>query len=227
MARIFVVEDDEAINRLLCMSLESAGYQVESERDGLLARERVQGGERFDLVLLDVMLPGLDGFALLETFRRREIPVIFLTARNQVEDRVRGLREGAEDYIVKPFALEELLARVEKVLSRQGHTPQTVTVGDVLFHVEERYVEKGGKVVRLTPLELDLLWALIKHRNVALSRETLLEKVWDTSFLGESRTVDTHIYKIRQKTGLPIVCIPKVGYRLEVPETQEGEEERR
>lgn len=216
MARIFVVEDDEAINRLLCMNLESAGYEVFGERDGLVARERVLDGERFDLVLLDVMLPGLDGFTLLETFHRREMPVIFLTARNQVEDRVKGLRQGAEDYMVKPFALEELLVRVEKVLSRQESLPEVMELGEVTFYVQARYAERKGEYLKLTPLELELLWQLAKHKNVVLSRETLLGAVWDTDFLGESRTVDTHISKLRQKTGLNIVCIPKLGYRLEV-----------
>lgn len=216
MARIFVVEDDEAINHLLCMNLESAGYEVFGERDGLVARERVLSGERFDLVLLDVMLPGLDGFTLLETFRSRDMPVIFLTARNQVEDRVKGLREGAEDYIVKPFALEELLVRVEKVLTRQGLLQEVLELGDITFYVQERYAKKKGEVLKLTPLETDLLVALARHKNVVLSRETLLGAVWGTDFLGESRTVDTHISKLRLKTGLNIVCIPKLGYRLEV-----------
>lgn len=216
MARIFVVEDDEAINSLLCMNLESTGYEMEGERDGLVARQRVLSGERFDLVLLDVMLPGLDGFALLETFRSRDMPVIFLTARNQVEDRVKGLREGAEDYIVKPFALEELLVRVEKVLTRQGLLQEVLELGDITFYVQERYAKKKGEVLKLTPLEMDLLVALARHKNVVLSRETLLGAVWGTDFLGESRTVDTHISKLRLKTGLNIVCIPKLGYRLEV-----------
>lgn len=186
MAKIFVVEDDEAINRLLCMNLEIVGYEVLGEQDGRRARERAEGGEVFDLVLLDIMLPGEDGFSLLECFRAKGMPVIFLTAKNQVEDKVRGLRGGAEDYMVKPFAMEELLVRMEKVLSRREELPEEVRLGEVLLRVQERLVLRAGEEIRLSALEFDLLWELAKHKNMAMSREKLLEAVWGTSFLGRA-----------------------------------------
>lgn len=216
MAKIFVVEDDEAINRLLCMNLEIVGYEVLGEQDGRRARERAEGEEVFDLVLLDIMLPGEDGFSLLECFRAKGMPVIFLTAKNQVEDKVRGLRGGAEDYMVKPFAMEELLVRMEKVLSRREELPEEVRLGDVLLRVQERLVLRAGEEIRLSALEFDLLWELAKHKNMAMSREKLLEAVWGTSFLGESRVIDAHVSRLRIKTGLTITAVPRVGYRLEV-----------
>ena len=216
MRRIFVVEDDEAINRLLCMNLSVTGYAVSGETDGLRAKARIEKGERFDLALLDIMLPGTDGFELLETFRGRDIPVIFLTAKNAVEDKVRGLRDGAEDYIVKPFELMELLVRIEKVLARHAPEPSEISVGDITVQPDSRRVTKGGQPLELTPTQYDLLVLLIRNRNVALSRERILSEIWNSDFMGESRTIDNHISQLRKKTGLPISAISRVGYRLDV-----------
>ncbi len=215
MARIFVVEDDEAINRLLCMNLSVTGYEAAGETDGLQAKRRIEAGERYDLGLLDIMLPGMDGFRLLESFRAHNIPVIFLTAKNELEDRVRGLRDGAEDYIVKPFELPELLVRIEKVIARHAPSEKTITVGDVTIHPESRTVQKAGELIELTPTQYDLLCLLAKNRNVALSRERILAAVWNSDFMGESRTIDNHISQLRRRTGLPIVSVSRVGYRLE------------
>lgn len=216
MRSIFVVEDDEAINSLLCMNLTVTGYRVESETDGQRAKARIESGEHYDLGLLDVMLPGVDGFTLLETFRAHKIPVIFLTAKNHVNDRVRGLRDGAEDYIVKPFELMELLVRVEKVLDRYAPAPKDLVLGDVVMHLDSRTVEKGGEPIELTPTQYDLLHLLARNRNVALSRETILAEVWNSDFMGESRTIDNHISQLRKRTGLSIVSVSRVGYRLEL-----------
>ena len=217
MKRILVVEDDEAINRLICMNLSVAGYEpvpVYDGTDALCIIER--GDEHFDLALLDVMLPGVDGFELLAPVRTHGIPVIYLTAKNDVESKVQGLRDGAEDYIVKPFEILELLVRIEKVLERYGDGKDVITLDDVEIHVAERVAYRSGNPVPLTPILFDLLLLFARNRNIALTRERILKAVWGDSFLGESRTVDIHISQLRKKTGLSIVSVPKIGYRLEV-----------
>ena len=217
MRRIFVVEDDEAINKLICMNLNVAGYETVPALDGAEALQRVESGEAFDLALLDIMLPGVDGFGLLAPIKARGVPVIYLTAKNDVESKVQGLRDGAEDYIVKPFEILELLVRIEKVLARYGATERIIEINGLTIHTDERTVIAGGEPVALTPILYDLLLMFVKNRNIALSRERLLTDVWGDSFIGESRTVDIHVSQLRKKTGLSIVSVPKVGYRLEVP----------
>ena len=216
MKRILVVEDDEAINKLICMNLTVAGYCPVPVYDGLEALTLAGSSEQFDLALLDIMLPGVDGFALLAPFRARGIPVIYLTAKNDLESKVTGLREGAEDYIVKPFELLELLVRIEKVLERYGNEECVIRVGEVEIHTDEHLVLCKNKPVALSPILFDLLLLFAKKRNIAMSREKILAEVWGDSFLGESRTVDIHISQLRKKTGLNIVSLPKIGYRLEV-----------
>ena len=223
MRTILVVEDDEAINRLLCMNLSVTGYAVTGEYDGAEAMARIERGERYDLGLLDIMLPGADGFELLATFKSAGIPVIFLTAKNAVEDRVKGLRDGAEDYIVKPFALPELLARIDKVLSRHLPPPESIRLCDIEIFPGSRTVTKNGQPLELTPTQYDLLLLLSKNRNVALSRERILSEIWNSDFIGESRTIDNHISQLRRRTGLPIVAVSRVGYRLEIDNEQEEE----
>ena len=214
MYRIFVVEDDEAISRLLCMNLSIAGYEPVPAMDGQEALRMIQNGQRFDVALLDVMLPGMDGFQLMEPLRARGIPVIYLTAKNDLESKLTGLTSGAEDYIVKPFEVMELLVRMEKVLERHCGGG-TVTVSDLTIQVEERSVWKDGVPIPLKPLEFDLLLFFVRNQNIALSREKILAQVWGLDFYGESRTIDIHVSQLRKKTGLPIVSVPKVGYRLE------------
>ena len=216
MRRILVVEDDEGINRLICMNLSVAGYETVPVFDGAEALRRIGGGERFDLALLDIMLPNIDGFQLLAPLRARGIPVIYLTAKNDVESKVQGLQSGAEDYIVKPFEILELLVRIEKVLARCGAAESVLRVGGVEIHTGERSVLVRGEPVALTPILFDLLLLFARNRNIALSRERILASVWGSDFLGESRTVDIHISQLRKKTELNIVSVPKIGYRLEV-----------
>ena len=216
MKRILVVEDDEAINKLICMNLSVAGYAPKAVLDGTAALALAEAEEPFDLELLDVMLPGVDGFQLLAPIRARGIPVIFLTAKNDLESKVLGLREGAEDYIVKPFEILELLVRIKKVLARYGSGESLLQVGDVEIHTQEHSVFRAGEPISLSPILFDLLLLFAKKRNIAMSREKILTSVWGDSFLGESRTVDIHISQLRKKTGLRIVSIPKIGYRLEV-----------
>lgn len=215
MSRIFVVEDEIAISRLICMSLTAAGYDTLPAYDGCEALEMLRSGERFDLALLDVMLPGLDGFELLPHLKEREIPVIYLTAKNDLQSKVQGLTSGAEDYIVKPFEILELMVRMDKVLQRTGGADTVLRVGNVELNSRERTVVSEGQAIQLKPMEFDLLALLMKNKNIALSRERIMATVWGEGFLGESRTVDVHIAQLRKKTGLTIASLPKIGYRLE------------
>ena len=215
MSRIFVVEDEIAISRLICMSLTAAGYDTLPAYDGCEALEMLRSGEGFDLALLDVMLPGLDGFELLPHLKEREIPVIYLTAKNDLQSKVQGLTSGAEDYIVKPFEILELMVRMDKVLQRTGGADTVLRVGNVELNSRERTVVSEGQAIQLKPMEFDLLALLMKNKNIALSRERIMAAVWGEGFLGESRTVDVHIAQLRKKTGLTIASLPKIGYRLE------------
>lgn len=174
----------------------------------------IMNGDHFDIALLDVMLPGIDGFQLMEPLKAHGIPVIYLTAKNDLESKLTGLTSGAEDYIVKPFEIMELLVRMEKVLARHC-TGGVLTCSDLTIYVEERTVLKGGRPIILKPLEFDLLLFFVRNQNIALSREKILAEVWGMDFYGESRTIDNHVSQLRKKTGLPIVSVSRVGYRLE------------
>ena len=215
--RILVVEDDESINKVIVKNVTAAGYAVLSCLDGEQAAKTISHDTDFDLALLDVMLPGMDGFALLGILRHAEIPVIFLTAKNDVASKVRGLRDGADDYLVKPFEVLELLVRIEKVLERAGKLRQVLEVGPLTINLLERSVRQNGEEILLKPMEFDLLVMLAKNKNIALSRERLLHGVWGVDYQGETRTVDVHIAQIRKKLGLneQIKTISKLGYRLE------------
>ncbi|HML67779.1 MAG TPA: response regulator transcription factor [Clostridia bacterium] len=215
--RVLVVEDDESINKVIVKNLTVAGYAIYSCMDGEQAERVIARDLDFDLALLDVMLPGQDGFALLGILQHAEIPVIFLTARSDVESKVRGLREGADDYIVKPFEVLELLVRIEKVLERAGKLRQMLEVGELTINLLERTVRRDGREILLKPMEFDLFVMLAKNKNIALSRERLLHGVWGVGFQGETRTVDVHIAQIRKKLSLEeqIKTISKMGYRLE------------
>lgn len=216
--RILVIEDDTAISDLICMNLTVAGYEVLPVFDGDKVEEVLETEGNFDMALLDVMLPGKDGFELMDVMKARSIPVIYLTAKADVGSKIKGLRAGAEDYIVKPFEVLELLVRVEKVLERTGKQRDVIEIGDVAVCLSEHMVTRKGVQVSLKPLEYDLLVMLAKNKNVAFSRDQLLNQVWGSDYLGETRTIDVHIGQLRKKLGLSnvIKTIPKIGYRLEV-----------
>ena len=211
MIQILIVEDDENISKMLAATLSIGGY-------GLEAVERITAGN-YDLILLDVMLPGADGFAVLDTIRARgcETPVIFLTALGAVADKVKGLRGGAEDYIVKPFEAVELLARIEVVLRRAGKSEMRLRYGDIRVDIERHTVTKAGVPIVLTPKEFDVLVFFMRNIDVAITREQLLSNIWEYNYTGESRTVDIHVQQVRRKLGLQgkLITIPKLGYRLE------------
>lgn len=217
MNRILIAEDEAAIARLVRTVLTDAGYRCVWAPDGNQAADLLEQ-ESFDLALLDIMLPGADGYELLDYCKALEVPVIFLTARGEVEDRVRGLRRGAEDYLTKPFALPELLARVETVLRRCGKAEQVLRLEpDIEIDPAARVVRKGGQPVALTAKEFDLLVLFVQNKNVALCRDRIFERVWNEEYLGDSRTVDLHVQRMRKKLGLEerLTAVYKVGYRLE------------
>lgn len=215
MSKIYVIEDEIAISKAIQLNLEAAGYEVATAYNGDDVMAALFGGQHFDLAILDIMIPGKNGFELLRPLTDRGIPVIFLTAKSDVDSKVTGLSDGAEDYITKPFAMPELLVRVEKVLERHGTADKVLSVDDLTINVPERNVKKSNEVLSLTPIEFDLLLVLARNKNIALSRDKLLAEVWGQLFEGETRTVDVHIAQLRKKTGLQIVAVPKVGYRLE------------
>ncbi|MBE5995751.1 MAG: response regulator transcription factor [Lachnospiraceae bacterium] len=218
MIRILIVEDEKPIRNLIRISLKNAGYFCDTAEDGSEAADKIDEN-RYDLILLDVMLPGIDGFELMEYIRPLEIPVIFLTAKNAVNDRVKGLKMGAEDYIVKPFEIAELLARVEVVLRRYKKTEEIFTFGDLTVDVSMMKVTRGGEEIPLTPKEYELLLLFLRTPNTALYRETIYERVWGGEMQFGSKTVDLHVQRLRKKAGLEkeLQAVNKVGYRLEVP----------
>ncbi|GJM73603.1 DNA-binding response regulator [Paenibacillus macerans] len=214
--KILIVEDDINISKIIKMNLNIVNYETTEVYDGQAAWEMIQR-EKFNLVLLDVMIPGIDGFELMEKIRPLQIPVIFLTAKNAVIDKVQGLKLGAEDYIVKPFETLELLARIETVLRRFGSEEHVIEFKELQVNLDKREVRVKGQPVELTIKEFDLLVVLLKNKNIALSREQLLDKVWGIAYFGETRTVDMHIKSLRKKLGLHdyIITVYKIGYRLE------------
>lgn len=218
MNKILIAEDEAPIANLIQTALEGAGYHCTWAADGGAAADLLDTAP-FDLVLLDIMLPKADGYEVLEYCKSLETPVIFLTAKGTVQDRVKGLRLGAEDYITKPFELMELLARVETVLRRCGKTGRVLFLPpDIEVDTAGRVVKRGGVPVALTAKEYDLLLLFLQNKNIALYRDRIYERVWGEEFLGDSRTVDLHIQRMRKKLGLEkrLVAVYKVGYRLEV-----------
>jgi DNA-binding response OmpR family regulator len=174
--------------------------------------------KRFDLILLDIMLPGADGFELMEYIRPLEIPVIFITAKNMVEDRVRGLRMGADDYIVKPFEIIEMLARVETVLRRYRKLDRMIEIAGLSIDTRSMLVRRNGKELSLTRKEYELLLLFARNPGTALYRDTIYERVWGGDYLGDSRTMDLPVQRVRKKAGWEdkLQSVYKVGYRLEV-----------
>lgn len=217
---ILVIEDEEAINDLICMNLEAVGYKVLPFLDGEQASRAIhEGEEKARLAVLDIMLPGKDGFDLLPELKEAQIPVIFLTAKGDVASKVKGLKEGAEDYLVKPFEMLELLVRIEKILNRK-RTEEYYRIKDVEIYPDRRVVKKNGLEIPFKPMEFDCLLHLVKYKNIAISREQMLQVLWGVDFEGETRTIDVHIGRIRKKLGFQdvIKTVPRIGYRLEEKE---------
>lgn len=213
--KILIVEDDAHIAKYIQTCLAVGNYESEICGDGLSAVERIGKGG-FDLMLLDIMLPGLNGFEVMGRVKKCGIPVIYLTAVCDVTEKVRGLKSGAEDYIVKPFEALELLARIELVLKRYHKSEVLYTYGEITLDTERHIVEKAGEQISLTPKEFDVLAFFIRHQDIVISRERLLGAVWNYDFEGETRTVDTHVQQVRRKLQLQglLVTVPTYGYKL-------------
>ena len=216
MVRILAVDDERPITELLRLSLSRAGYTCVCAYDGLEAANLIEK-ETFDLILLDIMLPGINGFELMEYIRTTGIPVIFLTAKNAVSDRVKGLRMGAEDYIIKPFDILELQARVEGVLRRHGKLETLLNVGDLSINTVSMQVLKRGEEIALTRKEYELLLLFARNIGVVLSKNTIYERVWGGEYPENTRTVELHIQRMKKKVGWDdrIKPVYGMGYRLE------------
>lgn len=217
MLRILIIEDEKPVANLISISLENAGYCCDSVFSGTEAVGCIDE-KTYDLILLDIMLPGIDGFELMDYIYPLDIPVIFITAKADVKDKVKGLKMGAEDYIVKPFDVAELLARVDVVLRRYNKKNMVFKIKDLEINLVSRSVKKNGKDIMLTPKEFDLLALFAQNPNIALFRDVIYERVWGGDYEGDSRTVDLHIQRMRKKAGLEteLKTIYKVGYRLEL-----------
>ena len=216
MIKLLIVEDDENIRRMLEVTASIAGYEYDTCDNGLRAAEKIKESD-YDLVLLDVMLPGCSGFEVVEKIDTERTPVIFLTALQDVTDKVRGLKLGAEDYVVKPFEPVELLARIEVILRRKNKHKTVLEYGDIIVDVARHIVKKNDRDITLTPREFELFVYFLKNIDIALSRERLLSAVWGYEFTGETRTVDTHVQQLRKKLEIQnsLITVPKLGYRLE------------
>jgi len=215
MAKILIVEDDKHINELIAMNLKLVGHSYIQVYDGKDAI-RTALENPVDLILLDVMLPGMDGFEVIKKIPFT--PIIFITAKDGLQHRLNGLSLGADDYIVKPFEMLELLARIEAVLRRTQKHSTLFTLDNAVIDLSSRTATVDGVGIDLSPQEFELLEVLIKNQNIALSRDKLLELAWGYDYCGETRTVDTHIQKLRSKLGWEnhIKTLYKLGYRLEV-----------
>jgi len=215
MAKILIVEDEKAINDLVKFNLELVGHECSQVFDGKVGLTEALKS-KYNLVILDVMLPGYSGFEIMEYIEGT--PVIFVTAKSTPQDKIRGLRLGADDYITKPFNIVELVERVKAVLRRTKAETNNFEFDDIRIEFDNRRVYKNGKEVALKPREFDLLEVLVNNRNLALSREKLLQLVWEFDYEGDTRTVDVHVQRLRQKLGISdrIQTVYKTGYRFEI-----------
>ena len=215
--RLLIVEDERAIAEVMMLNLKRVGYECEYAQDGEMGAAMVEK-QSYDLVLLDIMLPKINGYELMEYLAQLQIPVIFITAKGSVQDRVKGLHMGADDYLVKPFAVDELTARVESVLRRTGRGGALLRAWDVTVDTVARSATKAGVPVALTPREFDLLEQLLRNRGAALYRDVLFERVWGGEMDDGTRTLDLHIQRLRKKLGWQehIKTVYKVGYLLEM-----------
>lgn len=216
MKKILIVEDEKAINNLIKINLVNVGFECKQAFTGLQALNFIKE-ESFDLIILDVMLPGINGFDVMERLKEN-VPVLFLTAKNNIDDKMKAFRMGAEDYLTKPFEILELLARVHVILRRNQEEDNLFHIDHITVDLNAHKVYDQNTLVDLTPQEYDLLETLILNQNLALTREKLLELAWDISYEGDIRTVDVHIQKLRKKLRLEdrIKTVYKLGYRLEV-----------
>ncbi len=218
MIRILIVEDEKPISDLLRMSLNNAGYHCTCVYDGTSAADIIEK-ELFDLILLDIMLPGIDGYELMEYVQSIGTPAIFITAKSDLKDRIKGLRLGAEDYIMKPFEILEVLARVEGILKRHGKLQNIIHIDNLEINTSAMQVLQNGKEVALTKKEYDLLLLFARNPGIVLYKSTIYERVWGGEYPEKTRTVELHIQRLKKKLGWneQLKLVYMVGYRLEVP----------
>lgn len=217
MINILIVEDEKPISDLLKLAMTKAGYRSTCVYDGLAAADILEK-ENFDLILLDIMLPGMDGFELMSYIQTLNIPVVFLTAKANVNDKVKGLKLGAEDYIVKPFEMLEVLARVEGILRRHGKLNTIIKVNDIEINTLSMTVKQGPQEILLTRKEYELLLLFIRNPGIVLYKSTIYERVWGGEYPEKTRTVELHVQRLRKKLSWnnQIVSVHSLGYRLEV-----------
>ncbi|GAA0123581.1 response regulator transcription factor [Clostridium faecium] len=217
MAKILIVEDDSTIRNLILLTLQMENYDAIAAEDGEIAISKLDE-EDIDLILLDIMLPKIDGYGVLHEIQKKNIPVIFLTAKSSIQDKVMGLKLGADDYVTKPFEPLELLARIEALLRRSkvDKKSEAIVFKHIMVLENERTVTMDNEEIYLTPKEFDLLLEFLNHKNIVLTREVLLNKIWGYDFYGETRTVDMHVKRLREKLNLKdyLQTIYKVGYKL-------------
>ena len=216
MVKILIAEDEEPIANLIRMNLKKAGYACECAYDGQEAADRMEEGH-YDLLLLDIMPPKINGYELMEYAKSIQLPVIFITAMDSTENKVKGLKMGAEDYLAKPFEIVELLARVEAVLRRCNKIGRMLHILDVDIDLSSRTVMQDNQQILLTLKEYELLLFFARNPNIALYREVIYEQVWEKEYTGDSRTVDLHVQRLKKKLGWDkhICAVYKIGYRLE------------
>jgi len=218
---VLVVEDESSIASFVALYLKNAGYAVRTAATGGEALSAV-AAEHPDLIVLDLMLPDIDGIEVCKRIRQRsDLPILMLTARDEDVDKIIGLEVGADDYLTKPFNPRELVARVKSILrraapARRERESAVITHGDLAIDAGRREVRVGEEEIQLAPKEFDLLWELLDHRGLVLTRDQLLERVWGYTFAGDTRTVDVHVRQLRRKLGdaSPIVTVWGVGYKV-------------
>lgn len=217
MFKILIIEDEKSVNDLISMNLSLVGYAFDKAYNGTNALEMIQNN-KYHLILLDIMIPGINGFELIKIIKPYNIPIIFITAKDSLSSKIEGFELGAEDYITKPFEMLELIARIKVVLRNKYGESRKIIIDDITINFSERKVMRNETEILLTKIEYELLETLLINKNIALSREKLLENVWGYTSESDTRTIDVYIQKLRKKLNWEarIKTVYKVGYRLEV-----------
>lgn len=213
MYNILIIEDNKSISNLIKIHLDMQGYISHIANNGQEGLDLIKPS--IDLIILDLMLPDMSGLDLIDPITKLGIPIIILSARDQLEVKVTGFQLGADDYLTKPFESVELIMRVKALLNRTKKARKEVTIEDILINFDQRCVHKNKEAVTMTTKEFDLLAYFIRNQNIALSREQILEEIWGYDYYGQSRTVDMHVQRLRAKLAIKIKTVYKYGYRLE------------
>lgn len=216
MVKILIVEDEKPISDMMVMSLKLMGYECTALYNGMDAANLLEENQSFDLILLDIMLPEINGYELMEYIRPMGIPVIFITAKASLDDRIKGLTSGAEDYIIKPFDMVELRARINIVLRRFNKSDTLLAYKDISIDVDNRVVTRGNEEVKLSPREFDLFVMFVRNVNITLFKDRIYETIWEGEWQPESRIIDLNVQRLRKKLDLKeeLITVYNAGYRL-------------